>query len=634
MVDGPVAGVDFGTCWSSVVVRRSDGSLVRVKEPVSGSASVPSSVVLHGDGGLLWGSAAENVKRSSPYQSQFKRRVGEAEPMSLGERGFTPVELVGGFLGWLRGLAEATVGEEVRSAVVTVPAAYEGHRRDLMRHAAGLAGFEEVELVAEPVAAARFASVDRPTVPGERLVIYDLGGGTFDVAVIEITDTGPQVLNENGLSDVGGSSFDQVVRQDVLAREGAEELVAALAAGRRAFEEDDPKVRARLLRPALELEDFCRKFKHQLSSAPSHEDWAPFSDLLYDLDRAGFEALIRPLVEETLACCDATVAEASLSWGDVDRVVLVGGSSKVPLVAAMLADRFYRPVQTVSDPELAVAEGAALVAVAPGPEVAEPDVVDRFLVDHPAGTTVTGAVVEHHPDHLDLEIEGVPARLARPGSVLNLGVGRTHRVVVVGRTTDGDLEVRLPARPEPEKIERPAPAPGADAPDAGGPKASTSPPKVEVRIDPAPPPPPPMGPPPAAVPAAFVGAQPAVRGVERQLKKANMGHYRRYRPVPPGTPPSEGTYYSTMGCRLELTTHRLRLTKTIVGSQHFAYPLSDLVTVEVIRAKGQGPLPGKSTWLCLVFRDGSRHEMSVTGKAASQWATIIEHARQAAIAQQ
>ncbi len=164
MTPGPVAGIDFGTCWSSVVVRRTDGSLVRVKEPVSGSPSVPSSVVLAVDGGLSWGTAAENVKRSRPYQSQFKRRWGEPEPLLLGELGVTAVELVAGFVGWLRGLAEATVGEPLASVVATVPAAYEGHRRELMVHAMAQAGFAEqaVRLEVEPVAAARFALADRP----------------------------------------------------------------------------------------------------------------------------------------------------------------------------------------------------------------------------------------------------------------------------------------------------------------------------------------------------------------------------------------------------------------------------------------------------------------------------------------
>ena len=395
MADGAVAGVDFGTCWSSVVVRRSDGSLVRVKEPVSGSASVPSSVVLAVDGGLSWGTAAENVKRSRPYQSQFKRRWGEPEPLLLGELGVTAVELVAGFVGWLRGLAEAAVGEPLASVVATVPAAYEGHRRELMVHAMAQAGFAEraVRLEVEPVAAARFALADRPARPGERLVVYDLGGGTFDVAVVEVLDDGGLVvLGHGGLPDVGGATFDRMVRDHVLARGDVGELAEALARSRRAWESDDPKEQARLLRPALELDDFCRRVKHQLSGAEVAEDWVPSCDVLFEMSRGEFESLIGPALAETLECCDGVVSDAGLGWGDIDRVVTVGGSSRVPAVAARLAERFGRPAQTVSDPELAVAEGAALPAASP--KAGRDSVPGSFLANLPRGFTLVREFVD------------------------------------------------------------------------------------------------------------------------------------------------------------------------------------------------------------------------------------------------
>lgn len=511
MTPGPVAGIDFGTCWSSVVVRRSDGSLVRVKEPVSGSPSVPSSVVLQVDGGLSWGTAAENVKRSRPYQSQFKRRWGESEPLLLGELGVTAVELVAGFVGWLRGLAEATVGEPLASVVATVPAAYEGHRRELMVHAMALAGFAEqaVRLEVEPVAAARFALADRPAVPGERLVIYDLGGGTFDVAVVEVLDDGGLVvLGHGGLPDVGGATFDRMIRDHVLARDDVGELAEALARSRRAWESDDPKEQARLLRPALELDDFCRRVKHQLSGAEVAEDWVPSCDVLFEMSRGELEALIGPALAETLECCEATVSDAGLGWGDIDRVVTVGGSSRVPAVAARLAERFGRPVQTVSDPELAVAEGAALPAAAAevgrdrGPEPAArvsvgdairqqiglrdatilsslldpgefggaareeatppsgepggpvPGPVAAFLADHPAGSTVTGTMTAEGT--VDLVVAGVGVLSARLiGSTSGpVPAGSVRRVVVVGASAAGQLEVRLPDAPRREPVAR------------------------------------------------------------------------------------------------------------------------------------------------------------------------------------
>ncbi len=283
-----------------------------------------------------------------------------------------------------------------------------------------------------------------------------------------------------------------MIRDHVLARDDVGELAEALARSRRAWESDDPKEQARLLRPALELDDFCRRVKHQLSGAEVAEDWVPSCDVLFEMSRGELEALIGPALAETLECCDGVVSDAGLGWGDIDRVVTVGGSSRVPAVAARLAERFGRPVQTVSDPELAVAEGAALPAASPaagrdrGPEPAGtddvapppsgepggpvPGPVAAFLADHPAGSTLTGTMAGDGT--VDLVVAGVGVLSARlSGATVVPPAGAICRVVVVGGAADGRLEVRLPDAPRPEDVAPPRPTGIADGKGGdGGPR--------------------------------------------------------------------------------------------------------------------------------------------------------------------
>jgi thioredoxin len=381
-----VLGVDFGTCLSSVVVGQADGTLLRVKDPVSLSFSVPSSVAVDKSGTLMFGTAAERVKLTRPYASQFKRDLSLEVPIVLGDQRLTPLQLTGRLLRWLRDQAEETAGRSATSVVITMPASYERHRRDMMLDAAVTTGFDPgaVTVVEEPVAAAAFALTDRPAEPGERLLIYDLGGGTFDVAVVEVTADGFQVLSHDGAPDVGGVLFDRLIADDVLERvDGLADLIAAGG--------EDPRGRARARRRRYELAEFCRELKHQLSSATHQEDWVPGTDEMYELSRDRFDAMIEPLLAETLERCDAAVEEAGLSWPQIDRVVLVGGSTRIPGVGRTLAEARGRAVQRLSEPELAVAEGAAWLGRRAASEARR--ALRRTDASHPQGEKTASSTV-------------------------------------------------------------------------------------------------------------------------------------------------------------------------------------------------------------------------------------------------
>jgi molecular chaperone DnaK len=183
-------GIDFGTCYSSAAVW-ANGELKRVKEPLKLGYSFPSSVFVNEKGELFVGEAAENQRRLNPerYRRAFKRDLGASTPFILGDRQFLPEDLVAAVLKTLKREAEEMVQTPLERAVVTVPATYTVYRKQLMEKATKAAGFTTVELLAEPVAAAMY--YDNPMsggaalAEGEVLLVYDLGGGTFDAALLQ-----------------------------------------------------------------------------------------------------------------------------------------------------------------------------------------------------------------------------------------------------------------------------------------------------------------------------------------------------------------------------------------------------------------------------------------------------------------
>lgn len=354
-------GIDFGTSNSAIVVARSDGTLAQVRDPGSpiGLSSVPTSVCVLRDGRLMVGRAAENAKRLRPaaFRSDFKRDFGDETPVRLDDREFRPDELTTEVLRFLREQAIEQVPGTANRVVITVPAAWESGKHALMLKAAERAGFDPgvVELVAEPVAALAYAFGSHASAGSETVLVYDLGGGTFDCALAQGNEAGYEILGApGGLGDIGGTLFDRMLLQLMRARYG--DSVAALL--------DGPPADPDTMRRRLSLKDTCEAFKCQLSVAETHEDL--LSELVppvtFELTRAALEEELRPLLEETLAECDRLVTRNNLTWQDIDQIIPVGGSSRIPLVGRMLAEHSLRVVLRVEDPDLAIARGAARMA--------------------------------------------------------------------------------------------------------------------------------------------------------------------------------------------------------------------------------------------------------------------------------
>ncbi len=225
----PVLAIDFGTSTTSAALVV-DGTIRLIKEPTTGTWSWPSSVYLDGEA-LLVGTPAERLKRADPacYGSEFKRELGQDAAITLGEWSFSPQELATAVLSALRSEAERQSGVEISRAVLTVPAEYGASdvRRRLMLEAADAAGFAAAELIAEPVAATYAPMTGTSFQPGSLLLVYDLGGGTFDATLVRVGERSHEVLAHATAEEPAGRGIDALLFARVQAT-GGEQLAELL----------------------------------------------------------------------------------------------------------------------------------------------------------------------------------------------------------------------------------------------------------------------------------------------------------------------------------------------------------------------------------------------------------------------
>ncbi|WP_433220394.1 Hsp70 family protein [Dactylosporangium sp. CS-047395] len=349
--------VDFGTTSTAAALVTGD-RVQLIKEPSSGLYAWPSAVCADGDE-LLVGTAAERRKRADPagYRAGFKRDLGETAPIPLGERSYPPHALVAHLLAVVRGQAAELTTEPLDRLLLTVPASVTAAdpRRALMLAAGEQAGFAEVELLAEPVAAALAPVAGPAYTAGDLVLVYDFGGGTFDAALVRGRH---EVLGHTSLADAGGRDIDA--------------LVAARVPG------PAPLPGPAGLRLRLQLADFVRGLKHQLTDRPDVEDYFSADAEPVRLRRDELTAAVTPLIGRTVEACRALLHTAGVAPSDLAGVLLVGGSSRVPAVADAVAAALGRPVHRAEDPELAVVLGAAewarhagerrVTPVPPGPD--------------------------------------------------------------------------------------------------------------------------------------------------------------------------------------------------------------------------------------------------------------------------
>jgi molecular chaperone DnaK len=343
-----IFGIDLGTTNSEIAWVHK--GVPRVIDTEDGKQYIPSVVGVDGDGEMVVGFKAKNQYAAFPENTvaSVKRKMGSGEKVRLGDREYSPPEISAEILKYLARVAERETGLAVKKAVITVPAYFnDRQRRDTVR-AGELAGLEVVRIINEPTAAA--LAYQRRVDRREKILVYDLGGGTFDVSLIDAEADVVEVLASDGNTSLGGDDFDDELRRLFVSRlpEGA-------------VTENDLKARARLKNVAEEV-------KIRLSTESRVEIKEPFIasykgkpvNLETSLSRREFEECIAGYLDETFSLLDKVLKAGRLKREDVNRVLLVGGSSFIPAVIERLTAGMGFEVHREIDPTFCVALGAAV----------------------------------------------------------------------------------------------------------------------------------------------------------------------------------------------------------------------------------------------------------------------------------
>ncbi len=347
-----VLGVDLGTTYSAAAVAA--GGSIEIFALGSRVPSIPSVVVLKEDGSTLTGEAADRRAAAEPFRTArgFKRRLGDPTPVLLGGTPYGAEALTALLLQAIVGKVVERRGEPPRLVAITHPANYGQYKLGLLEEAARLAEVGDVAFITEPEAAALHYSSNERLDPGEVVAVYDFGGGTFDAAVLRKTGDGFEALGvPEGMERFGGIDLDDAVFGHVLGSLG--DLVEEL-------DSEDPAVKTSL----TALRDECRAAKEALSedTDTTIQVMLPNVHTEVRLTRAEFEDLIRPRLRDTIAAFERAIASAGMEMQDLDRVLLVGGSSRIPLVGEMVRAVSGKPVAVDAHPKHAVALGAASFA--------------------------------------------------------------------------------------------------------------------------------------------------------------------------------------------------------------------------------------------------------------------------------
>ncbi len=384
-----VIGIDLGTTNSCVALM--EGSEEKVIENAEGVRTTPSMVAF-ADGERLVGQPAKRQAVTNPENTLFaiKRLIGRRfdDPLTEKDKGLVPFEIVSGDNGdaWveaegekyspsqmsafilqkMKETAEAYLGNNVTQAVITVPAYFNDSQRQATKDAGKIAGLEVLRIINEPTAAALAYGLDKKD--GGTIVVYDLGGGTFDVSVLEIGDGVFEVKSTNGDTFLGGEDFDQCII-DYLADEFKKEQSVDLRQDKLALQR---------------LKEASEKAKTELSSAMQTEVKLPFitadasgpKHLNIKLTRAKLEALVESLIDRTIEPCKSALKDAGISAGEIDEVILVGGMTRMPKVQERVQEFFGREPHKGVNPDEVVALGAAIQG-----GVLQGDVKDVLLLD-------------------------------------------------------------------------------------------------------------------------------------------------------------------------------------------------------------------------------------------------------------
>lgn len=373
-----IIGIDLGTTNSEVALIQ-DGK-AEVLELKNGSQQLPSYIGFDDQGELLIGETARNQYLIYPERTikSVKRHMGEDTQLLLADKQYTPQELSAMILRHLKQVAEKETGQKINRAVITVPAFFSDAQRQATRDAGEIAGLTVERIINEPTAAALAYEVDNAQ--ARTILVYDLGGGTFDVSVVKMENTVVEVLSSHGDNQLGGDDFDQKIIAHIIEHlekeHGIDPGTDARAISRITRAAEDAKI-ALSAQPYYTIEEE-HLLEHQ--GNPIH--------LSLELERETYEKMITPFIDETMQAVHTALDGAGLRVADIDEILLVGGSTKTPLVRDRLEKDLALQVRLDVDPDLCVASGAAIQAGMIGGEKVSAVLVD--VTPYTFGTSALG----------------------------------------------------------------------------------------------------------------------------------------------------------------------------------------------------------------------------------------------------
>lgn len=386
-----IIGIDLGTTNSAMAVMQSGKPEIIANS--EGNRTTPSVVAINKKGERLVGALARRQQVTNPKNTiyEVKRLIGRkfsdkevqkdlklmgyeivksgsATKVKMGDKEYSPEEISAMILGKLKADAEAFLGESVSEAVITVPAYFDDSQRQATKDAGKIAGLEVKRIINEPTAAALAYGLDKDSKGDEKIAVYDLGGGTFDVSILELGDGVFEVKSTNGDTHLGGADFDRVII-NYLADEFKKEHGMDISGDNAAMQR---------------LRDEAEKAKIELSTAQEVDINLPFltadadgpKHFEHKLSRSKLESLVADLIDKTASPCEKALKDAKLSAKDIDAVVLVGGMTRMPAVQAKVKEIFGKDPMKGVNPDEVVAVGAAIQG-----GVLAGDVKDVLLLD-------------------------------------------------------------------------------------------------------------------------------------------------------------------------------------------------------------------------------------------------------------
>ena len=386
---GKILGIDLGTTNSAMAIM--EGGAPKIIENIEGNRTTPSTEAVSKNGERLVGAAAKRQAVINPENTVYavKRLIGrhfkddevqrdlntmpykivqagEGVKVKMGDKDYTPQEISAMVLSKLKADAEAKIGEKITQAIITVPAYFDDAQRQATKDAGVIAGLEVMRIINEPTAAALAYGFDKKQ--GQKIVVYDLGGGTFDVSVLDISADTVEVKSTNGDTHLGGEDFDKRIIDWIIAEFKKEQGI------------DLSKDTLALQR----IKESAEKAKIELSTAMETEINQPFittdqngpKHLVMKMTRAQLENLVGDLVAKTIEPCKKALADSGFKLSDINEVIMVGGMTRMPLVLQKVKEFFGKEPNLSVNPDEVVALGAAVQA-----GVLQGDVKDVLLLD-------------------------------------------------------------------------------------------------------------------------------------------------------------------------------------------------------------------------------------------------------------